>query len=445
MALIDSRPDIIFFTGSSSNGVVVAERAAKHLVPAILELGGKDAALVFADCNLDRTTEGITYGAFSNSGRVCVGIKRALVEESIYEEFLRRLRRRVADLNVHSDLHADLCPLAEPESNLLHAQIEDAIARGATLHWPLDRSDLGRTPALLTNVPPQSRLFTEETFGPVLCLSPFRDEVEALALANSSDFALGGSIWTRDELRARRVALALSAGSCAVNDVIRNIANPHATFGGNRLSGYGRYHGPEGLLAFSRPKTLLISSTQSRREINWFPFTPRKSRQLAALLRFRHGGFGVVSRLARLLPALWLTAASFLVAPAQAQSSTHVDINFRLAPNAHGQLAYLVFQSASGFPVDAGKAVRRDFVPVPDRAGEVHIGLNLQPGTYAISVYEDLNGNHKLDHNLLGIPREPVGASNNPHPRMGPPRFEDCAFRVGSKAESITISLVAGK
>ena len=99
-ALIDARPDIIFFTGSSRHGQMVAERAARHLIPSILELGGKDAGLVFADCHLERAVEGITYGAFSNGGRVCVGVKRAYVEASIFDEFLARLKQRIASLRV---------------------------------------------------------------------------------------------------------------------------------------------------------------------------------------------------------------------------------------------------------------------------------------------------------------------------------------------------------
>ena len=101
-------------------------------------------------------------------------------------------------------------------------------------------------------------------------------------------FALSGSVWTRNQARARRVATQLSAGSCAVNDVIRVIANPYAAFGGNRLSGYGRYHGPEGLRAFSRIRTIMLANDRRTREINWFPFTSRTRRQLAGLLRFRH-------------------------------------------------------------------------------------------------------------------------------------------------------------
>lgn len=443
IALIDGRPDIIFFTGSSRNGQVVAERAAQRLIPAILELGGKDAALVFADCNLERAVEGIVYGAFANSGRVCVGVKRALIEASIYDEFVQRLRQRVAGLTVAPSLHADLCPLPEQDSGLLRAQLEDALSHGATLQWPSDRASLGRTPLLLTNVAPQSRLLSEESFGPVLCLAPFRDEAEAIALANATEFALSSSVWTSNIHRARRVAAGLSAASCAVNDVIRIIGNPHAPFGGNRLSGYGRYHGPEGLRAFSRSKTLMIAAGRRRREINWFPFSQQTCRQLTGLLRFRHGGLRAIARMARILLTLTLAAYCRTIA-GQPPARTRVDVDIRLTPHAHGELAYLVFNSAKGFPDDAAKAMRGDFLPIPPGATGMHVLLDLPPGTYGVSVFEDLNGNHKLDHNLLGVPREPVGASNNPRPRMGPPRFQECSFHVGEKTQTITISLVPG-
>lgn len=444
-ALIDARPDMVFFTGSSRNGRTVAQRAAAHLIPCILELGGKDAALVFADCNIERTIEGITYGAFSNAGRVCVGIKRAYVDDSIYLDFMMHLRQRIAALNVGSYPHADLCSLPEHESSLLRAQVEDAVARGGRLHWPVDFTSLGATPILLTDVHPQSRLLTEETFGPVLCVAPFRDEAHALSLANDTEFALSASVWTSDRQRARRVAAAMASGGCAVNDVIRVIANPHAPFGGNRASGYGRYHGPEGLLAFSRTKTLMLANGRRRREIHWFPFTPRTSRQLVALLRLRHNPAGLLSSVARLIFAVFLGALCLLpVAAAQQASGAPLDIRVQLTPDAHGELGYLVFGSAEGFPNDRAKALRRGFIPIRSGAGQLDIHLQLPPGTYAVSVYEDLNRNHVLDHNFFGVPKEPVGASNNPRARKGPPRFEDCSFAVSNNPKTITISVVPG-
>jgi 4,4'-diapolycopenoate synthase len=441
-ALIDARPDFIFFTGSSRHGQQVAERAAEHLIPTILELGGKDASLVFADCHLDRAVEGIIYGAFSNAGRVCVAVKRAYVEAPIHDEFLARLKHRISKLRVDTDPDADFCPLTEDAKFDLRAQIEDALFRGATLHWPQDRATVAHEPTLLTDVPAEARILTEESFGPALCVASFRDESEAIALANSSAFALSSSIWTHNQARARRVAAQLSAGSCSVNDVIRTVANPHAAFGGNRLSGYGRYHGPEGLRAFSRVRTIMLASDRRAREINWFPFHSRTRHQLASLIRFRHGATGLLGRLSRLLLPLLLSAVLPVTLAAQSKTETHLTIDVHLTQQAHGELAYLVFASASGFPGDRDKALRHGFLPIPPNAQHLRIDTNLPPGIYAVTVYEDLNSNHKLDHNLIGVPREPVGVSNNPSARFGPPHFDECSFHLGDTAQTITIALV---
>jgi len=443
-ALIDSRPDIIFFTGSSHHGQLVAERAARRLIPTILELGGKDAALVFADCHLERAIEGITYGAFVNAGQVCVGVKRAYVEAPIYDEFVARLKVRLANLRIGSDLDADVCPLSGEAASALRTQVEDALAQGATLHCPQDPGVTGREPVLLTSVPAAARILTEESFGPVLCVAPFGDERQALAMANESPFALSGSVWTRDRARAHRIALQLSAGSCAINDVIRVIANPRAPFGGNRLSGYGRYHGPEGLHAFSRVRTVMTANDRGRREINWFPFEVSTRRRLASLIRFRHGVSGLIDRITRTFLPLLVCAVLPLALPAQSTPGARLSIQVQLSRDAHGELAYLVFPSRSGFPGDSKKAIRHGFVAIPTGQQSMQVDLDLPPGVYAVSVYEDLNENHKLDKGFLGIPSEPVGVSNNPPTRMGPPRFEESSFRLGAGPLTIQIKVVSG-
>lgn len=442
-ALIDARPDFILFTGSSVHGQQVAQRAAKYLIPTVLELGGKDASLVFADCHLERAVEGITYGAFSNAGRLCVAVKRAYVEAPVYNEFLIRLRQRIAKLRVRADGDADLCPLAETEQSNLREHVEHALSRHATLHWPQHAAAIGDGPVLLANVPPDARILTEAYFGPVLCVAPFADEAEGIALANGTTFALSSSIWTGDRDRGHRVAAQLCAGSCAINDVIRTIANPYAAFGGNRFSGYGRYHGPEGLRSFSRIKTLMLANDRRRREINWFPYSIRTGRYLASLLRFRHGSRNIAARLSRAL--LFLLCGSILsIHEGTPEAKTHLTIKVHLIEHAHGKLAYLIFASPTGFPGDPDKALRRGFLPIPDDARQLRIETDLPPGTYAASVYEDLDGNQKLDHNLIGIPKEPVGVSGTPSGRFGPPRFDDCSFRLGHTAKTITITLVHG-
>lgn len=442
-ALLEAHPDFAFFTGSSQHGQQVAERAARRLIPVALELGGKDASLVFEDCHVDRAVEGIAYGAFSNTGRVCVAVKRVYIQETIFDEFVAKLKARLARLHVGDDADADLGVLSRSAQDVHLAQVRDALNRGGRLCFP-SKDALAGGPVLLSDVPDDARLVAEETFGPALMVAPFRDEEEAIALANASAFALSSSVWTRDGARARRVAARMSAGSCAVNDAIRVIANPYAPFGGNGKSGYGRYHGEEGLRTFSRIKTVMHVSGRSAQQINWFPFTVQTRIQLARLIRFRHGmaglRMGLICSMVSILCALIVCLAS----SAQAPHATRLTVDVHLAAGAQGDLAYLIFASADGFPGEKAKSVRHGFIPMRSDAQQMKFDVDLPPGTYAVTVYEDLNGNHKLDHNIIGIPREPVGASNNPKGRFGPPRFPECAFQLGNNAQTITINIVKG-
>ena len=442
--LLDARPDLVFFTGSSLVGRVIAKRAAELLIPTMLELGGKDACLVFADCNVDRTVEGVVYGAFSNGGQVCVGIKRLYVQAEIYDVFLQKLIDRVRELRIGSTDDADLGRYEQVQARTrLMSQVTDAVENGALIQWPAAGELSGERPILLSNVPPGARLLQEESFGPVLCVAPFRDEADAIALANSVPFALSASVWSGSRSRGVAIAAQLNAGSCAVNDVIRNIANPYASFGGNGMSGYGRYHGPQGLFAFSRIKSVMVAGDRRKQEMHWFPFTTRKFRGLNFLLKVRHLGWRFwADRLRFLLPGL-ISMLIPVIGVAQAMQQGHLKISVQAPGNSHGNIGYLVFASADGFPNEKSKALKSGFAPMPPDGSAVSIDAGELPaGRYAVSVYQDVNGNGKLDMGLLGVPKEPVGASNNPKPRMGPPRFEDCAFMMSQSNRSISILLV---
>ena len=444
-SLIDAGPDLVFFTGSSENGRKVAMRAAEHLIPTVLELGGKDPCLVFGDCNFERAVEGVAFGAFANAGQVCVGIKLLYVEESIFPSFVDALSGRAEKLRVGSAKDSDLGVLPPGAGReRFVAQVEEAIRRGAHLHLPRNGALRGEEPVILSEVPAGARLITEEVFGPVVCAAPFRDEAEAVALGNASPFALSSSVWTGDAARGRRIAAQMTAGSCAVNDVVRNIANPHGSFGGNRRSGYGRYHGPEGLMAFSRTKSVMTLHDRRKHELHWFPATSRTFRLLEKVVAFRHGRGSLLGRIRRLWPVLLIFLLGGVGAAAQGGAQLHIVV--MLAPGSHGEVAYLVFNSKNGFPNTKSKALRGGFVQVPDaQAHEVKIDAGtLPPGRYAVTVYQDLNGNKKLDKNLMGIPQEPAGASNNPRTRMGPPSFEECAFQFGTTDQTISIVLRRG-
>ena len=446
-AWIDAGPDVVFFTGSSANGRVVAKRAAERLIPVVLELGGKDAALVFADCKLERTIEGVAYGAFANAGQVCVGIKRLYVESAIFAEFVARLAQRAQELRVGTDVASDTGALHFPADRArLASQVEDAIRRGAKVHTPrawVEGQD-ATAPVILSGVPEDAALLVEDTFGPVVCAAPFATESEAVAMANGSGFALSASVWTGDAARGARVAAQLRSGSVAVNDVIRNIANPYASFGGNGRSGYGRYHGPEGLYAFSRTKSVMTMRDARRREIHWFPTKTKTYELLRKLMRFRHGEGSWMKRMRTLLLVALVLGFVMPGFAAENMREGRLMIAVKLLPKSHGAIAYLVFKSPDGFPGDTAKSLRHGFSAEP-QPGQTMMTIDaglLPPGRYAVSVYQDVNGDRKLDHNFLGIPKEPVGASENPKGRMGPPRFAECAFAMGEADKTIEINLV---
>lgn len=288
-ALIKSRSDVIFFTGSSRNGTRVAQQAAALLIPCILELGGKDACLVFDSCNLQRAVEGVCYGAFSNAGQVCVGVKRLYVQRGIWNSFLSAFVERALQLRAGSDQNSDLGPVRfQFLRDLIAEQVDDALARGATLHTHWDRGSEVIPALILSGVPDDALLLTDESFGPVVCIAPFDTEAEAVQLANASPFALGASVFTGDRAQGRSVAAALHAGSCTINDCIRGVGNPYAAFGGNARSGYGRYHGVAGLHAFSRSTTIMETSGRRQTERHWFPFTLATYRALRGLMLLRH-------------------------------------------------------------------------------------------------------------------------------------------------------------
>src|ERR1019366_6927007 len=328
----------------------------------------------------------------------------------------------------------------------LRDQVEAAIASGARVHtaWS-DEEEVG-APVILSGVSSDASLMVEETFGPVVCVAPFTSEEDAIEMANNSAFALSGSVWTGNREQGERIAMQLQCGSCAINDVIRNIGNPEVAFGGNKSSGYGRYHGAAGLDIFSRVKTIMTNVSPRATEMHWFPFNAQTYDRLRGLLQMRHSrGLG---RRLKALQNMWAILLILTCGIGSAQRISNAEgsraIDVALPPHAHGQIAYMIFDEANGFPDNRSHAMHHDFVRVaqPDSSLQ-HIDLGpLPPGRYAVSVYLDENGNHKLDKNWMGISMEAVGASNNPKGRRGPPLFEECAFAHGQMSEAISIKLV---
>ncbi len=294
-ALTASRPDYIFFTGSVRTGKMVAAQAARDLIPTTLELGGKDPMIVFADANLERAVQGAMWGAFTNSGQVCMSVERLYVERPLYERFVSRLVEEVKKLRQGADNDADLGSMTFPaQLDLVRDHLDGALARGARLltgvkpeEWNHSRG-LFIPPTVLVDVTPDMMIMQEESFGPLLPIIPFDTEEEAIRLANDTRFGLNASVWSSDIAKAQRVASQIVAGAVVVNDVIVTTANHHLPFGGVKESGWGRYHGEIGLRSFCHEKSVMVSRGRQLTELQWYPYRGKYA-LLQSLFRSYYG------------------------------------------------------------------------------------------------------------------------------------------------------------
>ena len=268
----------ILFTGAVETGIGVMQRAAKNLTGVVLELGGKDPAVVAADADLDRASSGLVWGAFVNAGQACGSVERVYVVKDVAEEFLGKVVAKAKALRLGDPLSpsTDMGPLTtEAQRALVEAHVADAKAKGARILTGGKRpraKGWWYPPTVLTNVDHSMRCMREETFGPLLPVMVVDTLDDAIRLANESEFGLTASGWTRSRKTARRLAEELHAGTVTINDHLFSFGEPTATWGGVKKSGVGRSHAAFGLHELVNIKHVSVDMGNSAAMPWWYPY-----------------------------------------------------------------------------------------------------------------------------------------------------------------------------
>ncbi len=259
----DSRVAAVTLTGSNYAGSRVAATAGRMLKKSVLELGGSDPFIVLADADLEEAARTAARARCINSGQSCIAAKRFIVEEAVYDVFLKRFKEAMAALVVGDPLDeaTQVGPQARDDlMRELRGQVEDAVAAGAEVVLggsPLKRKGYFYPPTILAGVKPGMRAYHEEMFGPVASVIKVSDLNQAVAVANDTPFGLGGSVWTGDRRKGEEVAARLETGAVFVNGLVKS--DPRLPFGGVKGSGYGRELSHYGIKEFVNIQTVVIA------------------------------------------------------------------------------------------------------------------------------------------------------------------------------------------
>jgi acyl-CoA reductase-like NAD-dependent aldehyde dehydrogenase len=296
-AALVEQVDMIMFTGSTRTGRKVAQAAARRLIPASLELGGKDPMLVLSDADLERAANFATYYSMQNAGQTCISVERVYVEEPVYDEFVAKVSEKVRALRVgapHGPGSVEVGAITfPPQLETIKDHVADAVKKGArVLAGGQEVPGAGRffEPTVLVDVDHSMKIMTEETFGPTLPIMKVADSEEAVRLANDSPYGLGSSVFTRDTERGEQIARRLETGAANVNDAMINYTVLELPMGGAKASGLGSRHGAGGIRKYCSQQAIVVTPRLAlKREPHMYPYKSRTSRLLAGVFKFLYG------------------------------------------------------------------------------------------------------------------------------------------------------------
>ena len=288
-ALCRSGVDKLGFTGSVPTGRRIMAACAENLTPVLLELGGKDATVIAEDADLDAAATSVVWGSLWNAGQACVGVERVYVVQKVRDEFLAKVKDIASNVTVGTEELSDYGPMIVPNQiEIIRRHVTDALERGATaLVGGLDSIKPPFVePIVLVDVPEDSSAVKEETFGPVVVINTARDVEDAIEKANGTVFGLGSSVFSKGH--GPEIGARLRAGGTTINSVLTFVGMPSIPFGGVGDSGFGRFHGDDGLREFTRAKATTRKKFGMGQDMQVFPRTAEQFDIVRKVVKLRY-------------------------------------------------------------------------------------------------------------------------------------------------------------
>ena len=291
--LCESGVNKLAFTGSTRTAKVVAATCAASMTPVVLECGGKDPVIVAADADIKRAADATVWSSMSNAGQTCIGAERVYVDAKVADEFKAEVVAIAKNIHSGAPGKGNYGPATMPSQiKVIQSHIDDAIARGGkallggsnSVHAPFVE------PVVLADVPEDSLAITDETFGPTIVINTVADMDEAILLSNASKYGLAASVWSRR--KGKKIASQLQCGMVAINSTISFAAIATVPFGGVKDSGYGRIHGPEGILEFTYARTVIRARFQLPIVFTSFKRTAGSDKLIVNLTKWLNGRLG---------------------------------------------------------------------------------------------------------------------------------------------------------
>lgn len=263
-ALVKSKPDLLFLTGSVKTGQIVAKMAAEDMIPFMYELGGKDSMLVLEDADVKAAAKWGVWGAFYTTGQACVSVERVYVHEKVYDEFVNAVLEETAKFTVGYSPDVDnpnwMGPLTfQRQCDIVNTHLHDAVQKGARIIMGGKQTGMFIEPTVLVDVDHSMKIMMEETFGPTMPIMKVMDDRHAIQMANHSDMGLSAYVWSNDLKHAERVGRQLDVGVVNINDTMAHYSVARLPFGGMKLSGNTRTHGRGEVTQFTHQKAYSIS------------------------------------------------------------------------------------------------------------------------------------------------------------------------------------------